>query len=164
MAAQSWDMHRYGTLGAPAERDGVLVWLFRRNCSISPSQLLMFFVSLAVVSLLVAVLCWTIGAVLVTPFTLAELVVLAGAMLHYARHAADRECVRVAPGSLVVEWECAGRVERAEFDPRLTRILVGDKGLVEVSGAGRAAYLGRYTRPERRETMARDLRRALLSA
>jgi len=39
---------------------------------------------------------------------------------------------------------------------------VGEKGLIEISGTGRQAFIGRYTRPERREKLARDLRRALL--
>lgn len=164
VAVHCLDTRGFGTLGAPAECDGALVWAFRRNCSIAPSQLLMFFVSLSVVSLLVAVLCWSIGAVLVTPFTVLELLVFAGALLHYARHAGDRERVSVGDGRLVVEWECAGQIERAEFDPRQVRVVVGDRGLIEISGSGQQAWVGRYTRPERLEPMARELRRALLAA
>ena len=154
----------FGLLGRPSVQDGVRVWSFRRNCSISPVQLLSFFVSLSLVSLLVALMCWAGGAKLVTPFTVAELVVFGGALLVYARHAADRERVSLSATALVVEWECAGTVERVEFDPRWARIMVGEKGLVEVTGAGKRAFVGRYTRPERREKLARDLRRALLAA
>ncbi len=147
---------------APSEQDGELVWQFKRNCSISPKQLLFFFVSLALASSFVAMLTWEAGATLVTPFTVLELLALGAALLAYARHAADRERVAMSAQLLVVEWESAGRIERAEFNPRWARIVVGERGLIEISGAGRQAFIGRYTRPERREKLARDLRRALL--
>ncbi len=164
MTVQWVDDLDFGLLGRPSVQDGARVWAFRRNCSISPMQLLSFFASLSLVSLLVAVMCWASGATLVTPFTLLELLTFGAALLAYARHAADRERVSLSSTSLVVEWECAGTVARVEFDPRWARITVGEKGLVEVSGAGRRAFVGRYTRPERREKLARDLRRALLAA
>jgi uncharacterized membrane protein len=164
MAAQLLDTFDFGLLGKPSEQDGMMVWLFRRNCSISPRQLLAFFISLSVVSMLVALMCWVGGATLVTPFTVLELVVLGAALLVYARHAGDRERVSISAHLLVVEWENAGAVERVEFNPRWTRIVVNGKGLVEISGGGKRAFVGRYTRAERREKLARDLRRALLAA
>ncbi len=163
MAEQSMTALDFGLLGAPSEQDGALVWLFKRNCSISPRQLLGFFVSLALVSSLVALMCWEGGATLVPPFTLAELLAFGSALYVYARHAADRERVTVSARSLIVEWENAGRTERAEFNPRWARIVVNEKGMVEISGAGKLALMGRYTRPDRREKLARDLRRALLA-
>ena len=164
MSAQWGDSFDFGLLGRPASQDGMLVWLLRRNCSISPRQLLLFFVSLALVSLFVAMLCWVGGAKLVPPFTLVELLTFGGALLMYARHAGDRERVAISAQALVVEWECAGRCERAEFNPRWARIVLHDNGLVAISESGRQAFVGRYTRPERREKLARDLRRALLAA
>lgn len=162
MAAHWVSALDFGPFCVPSQQDGALVWLFKRNCSISPRQLLVFFVSLSLISLFVAMLCWVAGAKLVTPFTVLELLVLGGALFVYARHAADRERVEVSAQSLVIEWECAGRIERSEFNPRWARIVVGERGLIEISGAGRQAFIGRYTRPERREKLARDLRRALL--
>ncbi len=164
MAAQLLDTFDFGLLGAPSEQDGMMVWLFRRNCSISPRQLLAFFISLSVVSLLVALMCWVGGATLVTPFTVLELVVLGAALWVYARHAGDRERVSISAHLLVVEWENAGVVERVEFNPRWVRIVVSENGLVEISGGGQRAFVGRYTRGERRERLARDLRRAMLAA
>ena len=154
----------FGLLGRPLSQDDTLVWLLRRNCSISPRQLLLFFVSLTLVSLFVALLCWAGGAKLVPPFTLAELLAFGVALLVYARHAGDRERIVVSANALVVEWECGGRFERAEFNPRWARIVLHDNGLVAISESGRQAFVGRYTRPERREALARDLRRAVLVA
>ena len=149
---------------APDASGCAQVWASRRNCSISPRQLLGFFVSLSLLSLLVAGLCWVSGAKLVTPFTLLELLVMAGALLAYARHAADRERVEFGPEHVVVEWECAGRVERTELPTRQTRILVHDNGLIVFKAGQAQAFAGRYTRAERREKLARELRRALIAA
>ena len=154
----------FGLLGRPLSQDGTFVWLLRRNGSISPRQLLLFFVSLTLVSLFVALLCWAGGAKLVPPFTLVELLAFGVALLVYARHAGDRERVAISAHALVVEWECGGRFERAEFNPRWARIVLHDNGLVAISESGRQAFVGRYTRPERREALARDLRRAVLAA
>ena len=163
MSAQLVNTLDFGLLGAPSEQDGMLVWLFKRNCSFSPKQLFGFFVSLSLVSSFVALMCWEGGATLVPPFTLLELLALGSALYVYARHAADRERVSMSALALVIEWENAGRIERAEFNPRWARILVNDKGMVQISGSGKQAIMGRYTRPERREKLARDLRRALLA-
>ncbi len=163
MSAQWGDSFDFGLLGRPASQDGMLVWLLRRNCSISPRQLLLFFVSLNLVSLFVALLCWVDGAKLVPPFTLVELVGMGVALLIYARHAGDRERVAISAQALVVEWECAGHCQRVAFNPRWARVALHDNGLIAVSESGRQAFVGRYTRAERREKLARDLRRALLA-
>ena len=48
-------------------------WVFRRNCSMSPRQLIVFYASLCVVSLIVASIAWDVGGSLVLPFTGIEL-------------------------------------------------------------------------------------------
>ncbi len=152
---------------APAAPDapvGGLVWLAKRNCSLTPGQVMGFFASLSLLSLLVAALCWFSGAKLVTPFTCAELLVLGIALLAWARHAADRERVEFGAELVVVEWESAGRLQRTELPTRSTRILLHDNGLVVLRAAGSEVFVGRYTRPERREQLARELRKALLAA
>lgn len=151
-----------GDAGSSVVPAGAVVWRFGRNCSISPRQLLHFYIALSLFSLLVALYCWLVGATLVMPFSGLEVLAVGAALLVYARHAADRESISLAPGAMVVEWESAGRVDRAEFNPRWVRIAASQGGLVEVSESGRRAFVGRYVRPEARERLARDLRRAIL--
>ncbi len=136
-------------------------WVFRRNCSMSPQQLMIFFISLCVVSLVVAGIAWDVGGSLVMPFTGIELGSVAVALLVYARHATDRERVRLSAQRLQVEWENAGVVQTVSFNPHWVRVTLPDDGLVEVSSAGKTAYIGRYARPERRAVLAKDLRAAL---
>ena len=57
--------------------DGALQWRMRRNCSVTPVQLLSLFATLALLSLGIAAFFWSQGALLVLPFTLLELLALA---------------------------------------------------------------------------------------
>ncbi|MEW6561296.1 MAG: DUF2244 domain-containing protein [Pseudomonadota bacterium] len=136
-------------------------WVFRRNCSMSPQQLMVFFASLCVVSLIVASIAWDVGGALVMPFTGIELGAVGTALLVYGRHATDRERVRLSAQQLQVEWENAGVVQSVSFNPQWVRVSLPDSGLIEVSSAGRTAYIGRYARPERRAVLVKDLRAAL---
>lgn len=138
-------------------------WVLKRNCSLSPAQLLAVYASLCVISLGIATYCWIWGATLVMPFTGAELLLLGGALLLYARHAADRERIALQPGRLTVEHCSGGRVERAEFVPDWVRIepRADDRSLIELSGQGQVIAVGRYVRPELRRALAEEFRAAL---
>jgi len=63
----------------------------------------------------------------------------------------------------VVEHEAAGVRERAQFQREWVRIepLAGEHSLIAVSAQGKTMQVGRYVRPERREALAHELRRAV---
>ena len=149
---------------ATVSEDGVQ-WLLRRNCSVTPGQLGGMFVALTVLSLLVAGFFWSMGATLVLPFTALELVAVASAFLIYARHATDRECIRLTSGALVVEQELAGQVRRCEFARQAVRIEPRGDGdrLLELRGGGQVVQVGRFLRTELRPVLAAEIRRALQS-
>jgi uncharacterized membrane protein len=67
---------------------------------------------------------------------------------------------------LVVELETAGRLERAEFERQWVRVepKSGDLSLIELSGQGRSIEVGRFVRPELRQVLAREIRKALRSS
>jgi uncharacterized membrane protein len=142
---------------------GSVQWLLKRNCSLAPRQLLMFYGSLCLLSLAIAGLFWLRGAPLVMPFAGAELLAVGAALLFYARHAADREIIRLQPGRLVVRRLNGPRVEQVEFEPAWVRVEPesGDRSLVELSGQGRRVAVGRFVRPEMRRQLADELRWAL---
>lgn len=146
----------------PVWEGGAWHWRFRRNCALRPGQLLGVFVAFALSSAMLALLFWVRGAHLVAPFTGLEVVAVGAALLVYARHAADYERIAIGAEAIVVEWMRGGREGRAVFDPRRTRIQTQAGGLVQVSEQGRRAEIGRHLRPERRPSLARDLRRAVL--
>lgn len=143
-----------------------LQWSIRRNCSLSPAQLLRFYLGLSVVSLAIASLFWFMGAHLVMPFAWLELMVLGAALLVYARHARDGEEITLRGHVLVIEREHGGHTERTEFAREWVRVepRSGDGSLIEVSGQGRRVVVGRHLRPQLRPALARELRMALRSA
>jgi uncharacterized membrane protein len=147
---------------ATVSEDG-MQWVLRRNCSVTPGQLGGVFVALAGVSLLVGTFFWFVGATLVLPFTAIELVVVAASFLMYARHAADRESIRLTEGRLVVEQEQAGHTLRCEFARHSVRIepRQGRDRLVELRGNGQIVRVGRYLPIHLRPTLAAEIRQAL---
>ena len=155
---------RFATQSTPAgvNHPGVH-WQLKRNCSVTPAQLLGLFVSLSVVSLGIATFFWFQGATLIMPFAWVELLAVGTAFLIYARHARDGEKISLQDGLLVVELQTAGRLQRAEFNREWVRVEPknGDGSLIEVSGQGQTVRVGRHVRPELRPALAREIRIAL---
>lgn len=152
-----------GNSGPRAHALVSIEWLLKRNCSLSPKQLLAVYASLCVMSLGIATYFWMNGATLVMPFAWVELLVVGAALLFYARHATDQECIALQPGRLTVEHLSGGHVERAEFLPERVRVEPrdDDRSLIELSGQGRVIAVGRYVRPELRRALAEEFRVAL---
>ncbi len=121
---------------------------------------------LCALSLTIGVFFWFQGAPFVIGFTGLELLVVGWAFVVYARHATDGEWISLQGASLVVERETAGRRERAEFERQWVRVepKAGEHSLIELSGRGRKIEVGRFVRPELRQVLAGEIRRALRAA
>jgi uncharacterized membrane protein len=147
---------------ATATQHGVQ-WLLKRNCSITPMQLMGLYLSLCVVSMGIATFFWLQGATLVLPFAMLEITVVGLAFLVYARHALDRERIALSGGQLVVELENGGKVERLEFAREWVRVepKEDDHSLIELSGQGRRVHVGRFIRADLRPALAKEIRWAL---
>jgi len=142
--------------------DGV-EWTLRRNCSLTPAQMGLVFGMLAAVSISVSGFFWAFGAPLVAPFAVLELTALGIAFVVYARHAADRERIRLSGGRLLVEQEVAGRVQRSEFESCWVQVvpMEGRHPLIEVRCGPRSVHVGRHLHAELRPALAKELRQAL---
>ena len=141
-------------------------WFLRRNCSVSPRQLVLIYLSLCVVSLAIGGLFWVKGATLVLPLAWIELMAVGLAFLVYARHAGDGETIRLSDGQLVVEQESGGTLRRSEFRREWVRVEPGaaDNSLIALSGQGRTVHIGRFVRPGLLRRLAREIRMALRGA
>ena len=141
-------------------------WFLRRNCSVTPRQLVLIYLSLCVLSLAIGVLFWVKGATLVLPIAWIELVAVGVAFLVYARHASDGETIRLTEGQLVIEQENGGRLSRSEFRREWVRVEPGeaDSSFIALSEQGRTVHIGRFVRPELRPVLAREIRMALRGA
>lgn len=158
MVSQADNAFRFATPSA----DGV-EWILKRNCSVTPAQLGYLYASLCILSMGVSGVFWSQGATLVLPFALLELVAVGAAFLVYARHATDNERIKLLEGSLVVEWETAGRSARCEFAREWVRVEPRPEAgqMIEVRGGGRAVQVGRFVRSDLRPLLAREIRLAL---
>ena len=141
-------------------------WRLRRNCSVTPAQLGVAYLMLCGVSLSIGVFFWLQGATFVLAFAGLELLAVGAGFVAYARHATDGEWISLQGASLVVERETAGRRERAEFERQWVRVepKAGEHSLIALSGRGRTMEVGRFVRPELRQALAGEIRRALRAA
>jgi uncharacterized membrane protein len=151
--------------GRPVESagDGSVQWLLRRNCSMTPLQLVAFYLAFCAWSLAIAGAFWWRGATLVMPFASLELLAVGAALFVYSRHAADRERVVLKPGRLTVECTLGSHTDQVDFAPAWVRVepAHGDRSLIEISGEGKRVAIGRFLRPELRRAFADELRGAL---
>lgn len=159
-------MHQSSTYRFARVSGQALAWQLRRNCSVTPRQLGALYVSLCVVTLVIALWFWALGAKMVLGFAGLELLLVGLAFLAYARHAMDGETVSLRDGCLVVERECGGGREWLEFRGAQVRIdtPADRRALIEVRAPGQRVEIGRHVRPEWRPVLAREMRMALLAA
>jgi uncharacterized membrane protein len=166
-AAAPFPVWRFARVVQLPGRDApVLQWVLRRNCSITPHQLVAVYLSLCAVSLLIGGAFWWQGATYVLAFAGVELLLVGAALVVYARHAADRDTVTLAERDLEVERHFGRQVERAAFRAEWVCVepAQAQGSLVELAGQGRRVQVGRFLRPEHRAALAQELRRALRRA
>jgi uncharacterized membrane protein len=97
-------------------------WLMKRNCSFSPKQVGMFYLSLVFFSLLVAGYFLLIGVWMIFIFTSIEILALTIALYVYTRHALDYEKISIDNKKLLVERSWGGKVETHEFNTMWTKL------------------------------------------
>lgn len=153
-------------LGGPGAGQQALQWVLSRNCSITPRQLGIVYLSLCAMSLAIAMGFFWHGATLVLAFAGLELALVGLALLAYARHAGDRETLTLAERELRVEQQSGSRVARTDFRTEWLNVepAQGQGSLVELSGQGQRVRVGRFLRPEHRAAFAQELRSALRRA
>jgi uncharacterized membrane protein len=138
-------------------------WLFKKNCSFTPKQVFLFYIAQSTFSLLVAGGFLIQGIWQILPFTILELLVLAIALLIYARHALDYESITVNPNELIIETSYAGKFQSIHWNPdwvQLGRILTKNK-LIELSYQGKKLEIGQFLHVSLREDFLHDLQQSL---
>jgi uncharacterized membrane protein len=138
-------------------------WVFKRNCALTPRQLAWWFVSLSVVSLLVATAFATHGVWMVFPFTCLEVTALGIAFVAYARHAADYERIVFAPRRLLVERSMGKSIDRYECEPTWVRVEYAGsvRSPVRLVVGKEQLEVGRFVPSAQRKDFVRELRASL---
>lgn len=145
---------------------GDWVWLLRKNCSFSPRQVLVFYLSISTLSFAMAAGFALQGLWMVLPFSLIENLALGAALLYYARHALDRECVRLHAGRLTVEVVSSDTATHHEFDASRVRLEWDGRhaDALWLRVGKRRLRIGTYLTVTRRRRFAQELQGALRSA
>jgi uncharacterized membrane protein len=161
--------HDAWRFGRPCEGEGRAAgvqWVLRRNCSVTPHQLMAVYLSLCLFSLVIAAgFAWA-GAPVVLAFAGLELSLVGLALLVYARHARDGDVLTLAGPLLAVEQAHGSRTLRTEFRAEWVSVepAHGEGSLIQLSGQGRHVRVARFLRPEMRTALAQELRLALRTA
>lgn len=138
-------------------------WILKRNCSLTPAQLVRAYGVLCALSFAVAAVFTLRGAWVVLAFATVEMAAVALAFLHYARHATDHEHIVLVDGYLVVKRVEAGRVHQVRLDRCWTRIAPpsGTQDLIRLENRGMTVQVGRFVTGAKRRQVAQELRREL---
>lgn len=138
-------------------------WVFKKNCSFTPRQVGLFYIAQSTLSLLIAGFFLLQGIWIVITFTIAELVILATALLIYARHATDYERIILKQGELLIETSLAGKVMQYVYNPRWVRLerLLNPNKLIAVAYQDKKIEIGRFMHISLRQGFIKDFARAL---
>lgn len=161
-AAHSTAAPRHVPAQEPAQ-DDAQCWEMKRNCSLSPRQLLSVFASLGAATLLLSMAFWAVGAPAMLPFAGVEVACLSMALFWHARHVGDREVLRLCAGRLEVRQQCANQLQCSSFDAAAIRVGMPRRAgaLLELTAGGQRLLVGRHLRAEQRAALALELRQAL---
>ena len=97
-------------------------WQMRRNCALTPKQLLQFYIALVCLSLIVATGFWLAGVWMIPIFTAIELTAVTIGFLIYCRHALDCESIEVDGKRLIVKKFIGYKETVYEFNTQWVKI------------------------------------------
>jgi uncharacterized membrane protein len=143
------------------------VWLMRRNCSFTPKQVGIFYLSMVCFSGLITTYFWWIGAWMVVPFTVIELSVLGIALLIYARHARDYEKITLQNSELIIELNLGYKKSLTQWNAPWVRVKDPEslydrkKDLVILESGAQTITIGQFILAEKRHDLAKEIRQAL---
>ncbi|PHY06737.1 MAG: hypothetical protein CK528_06605 [Alcaligenaceae bacterium] len=135
-------------------------WQMRRNCSLTPTQLLKFYIALVSLSLIVATGFFLAGVWVISIFTALELIAVTTCFLIYCVHAVDSETIEIEDKRLLVK-KCIGHKETLyEFNAQWAKIeppLAGSKTF-KISQANLRVELGQFIRYEQQLALIAQVR------
>jgi len=139
------------------------VWLMKRNCSFSPKQVGLFYLSIVCFSLLIAGYFLFIGVWMIIIFTVIELTALTIALYVYSRHALDYEKITINGKQLFVEKSWGGNVQTDEFNTAWTKLYRSGTGRhnLALKSSNKEVPIGFFVRMSEQEQFEKDLEKYL---
>jgi len=135
-------------------------WQMRRNCALTPKQLLQFYIALVCLSLIVATGFFLAGVWMIPIFTALELTAVTIGFLMYCRHALDCETIEIEGKQLLVKKFIGYRETVFEFNSQWVKIEQPIEGAktFRISQSGLCVELGQFIRHEQQITLIRQVR------
>ncbi|MBU3561898.1 DUF2244 domain-containing protein [Polynucleobacter hallstattensis] len=136
------------------------IWKMRRNCALTPSQLLKFYIALICLSLTVATGFLLAGVKIILIFTAIELTAVTAGFLIYCRHALDYEEIEISGTRLLVRKFIAYKESVTEFNTRWVRLSHPDEHqkVFFVEQTGRRVEVGQFLRREQFKNLIAELK------
>ena len=97
-------------------------WRMRRNCALTPKQLLQFYIALVCLSFAVAIGFLLAGVWIIPIFTIVEICAVTIGFLIYCRHALDSETIEIIDKRLIVRKFIGYKEKVYEFNAQWVRI------------------------------------------
>ncbi len=138
-------------------------WQMKRNCSLTPTQLLKFYIALVCLSAIVATGFLLAGAWVVPIFTAIELSVVTVGFLIYCRHAVDYEEIAINGDRLVVRKVIGCKETDYEFNTRLVKIEPPVKGqkVFSICQSDMKVEVGQFVRKEQLSALQKVIKNSL---
>ena len=136
----------------------------KRNCSISPIQLAIIFISLGIISIFIGTVFFLLGASFILPFSFLEVFALAAAYFYNALHANDYERLRVGTKNIYFESRFGLEYCEENFLKSLARILPSEKSnLINLSQGQKNIHFGKHIHSRLRSLLEIEIKQALQS-
>jgi uncharacterized membrane protein len=141
-------------------------WVFRRNCSLSPKQLIQWYLSLCVITLVIATGFLLAGFWIVLPFAGIELLLVGTAFVIYARHATDYEMIELQPNQLTLVMADGTKLTQLEWSPQWAKLSYNGKYKAPLlfSHKGQQVKIGKFIAEKDKSALHRELKVALARA
>jgi uncharacterized membrane protein len=136
------------------------IWKMRRNCALTPSQLLKFYIALVCLSLTVATGFLLVGVKMILIFTAIELTAVTAGFLIYCRHALDYEEIEISGTRLLVRKFIAYKESVTEFNTRWVKLshLEEHQKVFFVEQTGQRVEVGQFLRREQLKSLIAELK------
>ena len=122
----------------------------RRNCALTPQQLLKFYIALVCLSVAVAIGFLLAGVWVILIFTTLELTAVTVGFLIYCRHALDSETIEINGKTLIVKKFIGYKETVCEFNTQWVKIELPIEGkkVFLISQSSQSVELGQFLRRE----------------
>ena len=138
-------------------------WQMRRNCALTPKQLLKFYIVLVCLSSAVATGFLLAGVWVIVIFTIIEVSAVTVGFLVYCRHALDYEIIEIDDKRLIVKKFIGYKEKIYEFNAQWAKIELSPEGSKTffISQSNLRVELGHFIRPEQQASLIASVRRHL---